>query len=186
MAMDFSIPDCFMIAFFCGALFGLFYELLRIVRRLFPLNAVTFVCDICFFIVAAFVVLGISLYLGNYVRIYTLLGFAAGIFAYIQTIGRLLSALEMLVVRCLKTFAKALYNVLAARVGAFAHKIKLHFGKINDFFADKAKKAFSLLQFKHQKLYNKKRNITTSIDDAKNGEIFGGKNVIHAKIYRSK
>ncbi len=184
--MTYSIPDCFMLAFLCGLLFGIVYELFRIIRMILPIKAVTFICDVCFFIAAAFVVLNISLYIGNYIRIYTILGFGAGIFTYIQTIGRLVSGLETVVIKGLKTIIYTLCNAAARPIRAFAHKLALHFGKINDFLGNKAKKAFSLLHFRHQKLYNKKRNITTSIDDEKNGENFGGKNVIHAQIYRSK
>ncbi len=180
--MSYSIPDCFMIAFFCGTAFGLVYELFRVIRRCFPLKAVTFLCDISFFILAAFLVFNISLYLGNYVRMYTILGFGAGVFTYIQTLGRLFSAIESAIGSCLKSFVRT----LSAPIRAFAHTARPYFRKINDFFTASAKKAFSLLHFNHQKLYNKKRNITTSIDERNNGEILGGKNVIHAKIYRSK
>lgn len=184
--MAYSIPDCFMIAFFCGTVFGLVYEIFRLIRRLFPIKAVTFICDVAFFVIAAFVIFNLSLYLGNYIRIYTVLGFGSGVFTYIQTIGRLISALEIAVLSILGRFAETIYNIIAKPISAFAHKTSRQFGKINDFFTSKAKKAFSLLQFKHQKLYNKKRNITTSIDDKKIGENFGGKNVIHAKVHRGK
>lgn len=184
--MTYSIPDCFMIAFLCGTVFGLVYEFFRLIRRIFPIKAVTFICDVCFFTIAAFVILNLSLYLGNYIRIYTILGFGCGVFAYIQTIGRLVSTLEMVIGKIFKRFAATIYKVFAKPISAFAHKTAQQFGKINDFFTTKAKKAFSLLQFRHQKLYNRKRNITTSIDDKKTGENFGGKNVIHAKVFRGK
>lgn len=184
--MTYSIPDCFMIAFLCGAVFGLVYESLRLIRRLLPFKSVTFVCDICFFIIAAFVIFNLSLYLGNHIRIYTILGFGCGVFTYIQTIGRLISALEVALTKLIMRAGKALYKTLSKPVSAFAHKIAIQFGKINDFLTTKAKKTFSLLQFKRQKLYNSKRNITTSIDDRKNGENFGGNHVIHAKVFRGK
>lgn len=184
--MTYSIPDCFMIAFFCGFVFGSVYELFRIIRRLLPLRAVTFICDVCFFIIAAFFILNLSLYLGNYIRAYTILGFGGGVFAYIQTLGRIISALEITIIKVFSTVAKKMIMFLSKPIRAFAHNTTKQFGKINDFFIAKAKKAFSLLHFRRQKLYNSKRNITTSIDIKKSGESFGGKNVIHAKVNRGK
>ncbi len=175
-----------MLAFYCGVIFGLVYEAFRLFRRIFPFKSVTFICDVLFFILAAFAVLNISLFLGNYVRIYTIIGFGAGVFAYIQTLGRLVSMLELLFGSIIKGVMANLFKMIAIPFRAFVHKITSHFGKINDFLIKRAKKALSLLQFRHQKLYNSKRNITTSIDDNKNGENFGGKYVIHAKINRSK
>lgn len=180
--MNYSIPDCFMIAFLCGFIFGAVYELFRIIRRILPLKWVTFLCDIGFFIAAAFAVFNISLYLGNYIRIYTILGFGGGVFAYIQTLGRLVSALESVIGKTVAAFA----GVLFKPIRAFAHKTAQHFGTINDFLTTKSKKAISLLQFRYKKLYNNKRNITTTIDNKSDGEILGGKNVINAKVHRNK
>ena len=92
--MAYSIPDCFMIAFAAGLVFALVYEALRIIRVVFPFKVVTFICDIAFFVIAAGAVTKLSLSLGNYIRVYTVLGFGAGIFTYIATIGRLLNVLE--------------------------------------------------------------------------------------------
>ena len=92
--MAYSIPDCFMIAFAAGLIFAVIYEILRIVRVMFPFQVVTFVCDIVFFVIAAGAVTKLSLSLGNYIRIYTVLGFGAGIFTYITTLGRLLNIVE--------------------------------------------------------------------------------------------
>ncbi len=186
--MDHSIIDCFMIAFLCGLAFGVVYELLRVTRRLLPLQIVTVICDISFFIAAAFFVFKLSLYLGNYIRIYTLLGFGSGIFAYIQTIGRLVSFLESIIISILKKTVGAFFKRIASSakkaIGAFAHIVASRFGKINDFSKRTTKKTFFLLKSKHQMLYNTKRDIIYS-QDKNNGESFGGKNVIHAKIKRS-
>lgn len=186
--MEHSIIDCFMIAFLCGLAFGGVYELLRITRRLLPFQLVTVICDISFFIAAAFFVFKLSLYLGNYIRIYTLLGFGGGVFAYIQTVGRLISFLESFIIGILRKTVGAFIKYIASSakkaIGAFAHIAASYFGKINDFSKRTTKKTFSLLKSKHQMLYNTKRDIIHS-QDKNNGENFGGKNVIHAKIKRS-
>ena len=51
--MSYSIPDCFMIAFAVGLVFGLVYEALRIVRLILRFGAAVFICDIAFFMLAA-------------------------------------------------------------------------------------------------------------------------------------
>lgn len=187
--MEYSVIDCIMISLICGTAFGIVYEILRISRRVLPFAAVTFICDILFFIAAAFAVLKLSLHLGNYVRIYTIIGFGLGVFAYIQTIGRLISAAERGIILLIKnTVGRLLLEIarLAARViGAFAHNIAGQFGKISDFFATRKKNAVSLLQKRHEKMYNGKGNIALSAEVKSNGEIIGGKNVIHAKVNRS-
>lgn len=188
-AMGYSIIDCTMISLICGAAFGIVYEALRITRRVLPFTAVTFICDILFFIAAAFAVLKLSLYLGNYVRAYTILGFGFGVFAYIQTVGRLISAAERGIILLIKnTVGRLILKIahLTARIiGAFAHNIAKRFGKIYDFFVMRKKNAVSLLQKQHEKMYNSKRNIALSAEVKSNGEIVGGKNVIHAKVNRS-
>lgn len=75
-------------------------------------------------------------------------------------------------------------RLMARVIGAFAHNIAKQFGKIYDFFAVRRKNAVSLLQKQHEKMYNKKRNIALSAQVKSNGEIIGGKNVIHAKVKR--
>lgn len=186
--MEYSIIDCTMISLICGAAFGIVYEVLRIVRRVLPFAAVTFICDMLFFIAAAFAVLKLSLYLGNYVRAYTIIGFGFGVFAYIQTVGRLISAAERGIILLIKsTIGRLILKIarLTARIiGAFAHNIANQFGKIYDFFAVRKKNAVSLLQKRHERLYNKKRNIALSAEVKSNGKIIGGKNVIHAKVNR--
>lgn len=92
--MNVSIPDCFMIAFIAGLLFGLVYEALRIIRLILRFKAAVFLCDILFFALSAVAVMTLSKSLGSYVRIYTVLGFGAGVFCYIVTIGRLLNLIE--------------------------------------------------------------------------------------------
>lgn len=89
-----SIPDCFMIAFLAGLIFGPVYELLRIIRLILRMRIAVFLCDIAFFIGAGFVVCKLSEFLGSYIRMYTVIGFGAGVFTYIVTLGRLFNSLE--------------------------------------------------------------------------------------------
>ncbi len=181
--MEFGIFDCFMIAFVCGLVFGLVYELLRSVRRLFDHRIIIFICDVSFFIVAGFFVFQLSMYLGNYIRLYTLLGFAAGLFAYIQTVGRLLGGIIIVLIRGLKAvFGKvftAVGGVFKRSVGVFAHNVSAAFVRFNDFLKRKKKTSVPLLHFDTKRVYNVKRNIIQS------GEDIGGKYVIQAKIRRS-
>ena len=182
--MEFGILDCFMISFVCGLAFGLVYEFFRIIRRLVPLNIVIMVCDICFFVAAGFFVFELSMYLGNFVRMYTLLGFGAGVFAYIQTVGRLFALIENTLIRIISRVCGAVFSRIAGLfkkiIGVFAHNIAATFGRFHDFFRRTKKSTSSLLHFNTKKVYNIKRNIVTS------GENIGGKNVIQVKIRRSQ
>lgn len=182
--MEFSILDCFMISFVCGLFFGLVYEFFRLIRRIIPVTIVVMVCDICFFVVAGLFVFELSMYLGNFIRLYTLLGFGTGLFAYIQTVGRLFSFVEMLVVRVISVTLGALFVKLSAFIksiiGIIAHNIAAAFGSFYDFSLRTKKSASSLLHFNTKRVYNVKRNIETY------GENIGGNNVIQVKIRRSQ
>ena len=181
--MTYGILDCFMISAICGFIFGAVYEVLRIIRRMAKLSIVTVICDVVFFAIAAIVVLQLSLYLGNYIRSYTLIGFGCGVYAYIQTLGRLCSIIEMLIIYVLKNtvgaFITAIADLINKIIGAFAHKCAHQFRRINDFSRPARKKALSLLQFNSKKMYNTKRDIIS------NGESSRGNNVIKATIRRS-
>lgn len=91
--MSYTVPECFMAAFAAGLMFSLVYEALRIVRVIFPFRIVVFVCDVVFFLLAALAVTRLSMALGDHIRWSTVFGFGAGIFAYINTLGRLLNLL---------------------------------------------------------------------------------------------
>lgn len=133
--MYITIPDCFMIAFIAGLLFGLVYEALRIVRLILRFKAAVFLCDILFFVLAAFAVMALSKSLGNYVRSYTVLGFGAGVFCYIVTIGRLLNLAESAAsIVWRKTIGKLLHslgNSAKRAFVAFRQKTIALFGKLS-------------------------------------------------------
>lgn len=162
--MNVSIPDCFMIAFVTGLIFGLVYEAIRIIRLILKFRIVVFVCDIAFFILAAMAVCKLSEFLGNYVRLYTVLGFGAGVFAYIVTIGRLFNVLESAAsVAWRRTLGKLFH-----RIGVFVKKVlgnisqsfRAVFGKIHDYANKREKKRLEHLHLPDQMLYNNKRDMT--------------------------
>lgn len=180
--MEYGILDCYMISFVCGAFFGGVYEAFRLMRRIFPLRAIVFLCDVLFFTLAGFFVFELSLFLGNYVRSYTLLGFGCGLFAYINTLGRLISVLETTVVNALSaifgSIASVVTSLLHKFIGLFAHNASAAFGRFHDFSSRCWKSVISLLHFDTKRVYNVKRNILNT------GESIGGNNVIKAKIRR--
>lgn len=181
-AMNYSITDCFMTAFFTGLVFALLYELLRLFRLLVPLRAVTFVCDILFFLAAAETVTLLSLSLGNYIRGFTVLGFGAGVFTYLTTVGRLLNLLENAVVGAMRAALSALFGGLAAFFrrcfGAIAHMLSALFGRIHNFSENIGKKLRKALKKRGGIVYNK--NSRTEY----NGGSESG-HVIKAKVRRS-
>lgn len=166
--MNVSIPDCFMTAFIAGLIFGLVYEALRIVRLILNFRAAVFACDVVFFILAAMFVCKLSEFLGNYVRLYTVLGFGAGVFSYIVTLGRLFNVLES--AACIawrKTLGRLFYKI-GALFGKIIHKFsgefRRAFVKIAQYSDKMAKKRLERLHLQDEKMYN------NNIDTDKNGE----------------
>ena len=167
--MNVSIPDCFMIAFAVGLMFGLVYEVIRIIRLILKFRIAVFICDIAFFILAAMVVCKLSEFLGNYIRLYTVLGFGAGIFTYIVTIGRLFNVLESAAsVAWRRTLGK-----LFRKAGDFtkrsftkiSHKSDKLFVKIHDYWIKNKEKRFERLNLKGKMLYNNEGNSISSIGE---------------------
>ena len=169
-----------MIAFICGLAFGLVYEAFRIVRLVLRFKAAVFVCDVLFFILAAGLVFRLSMVLGNYVRVYTIMGFGAGVFAYIVTIGRVLNMVESAAAvvwrKTIGRFARLALEKSKKAFGAFAHMLSGIFGKAADYFINSQKNLSKHLHSKDKKVYNK--------DIIKNGKGSETGNVIQAKVTR--
>lgn len=163
-----------MIAFIAGLLFGLVYEALRIVRLILRFKAAVFLCDILFFVLAAFAVMTLSKSLGSYVRSYTVLGFGSGVFCYIVTVGRLLNLAESAAsIVWRKTIGKLLHslgNSIKKAFGAFKQKLTVLFGKYS-------KDLRKHLKFTSKMVYNIKEP-----QKIKEGE---KAHVIQAKVKRS-
>ncbi|MBD5129345.1 MAG: hypothetical protein HDT43_05425 [Ruminococcaceae bacterium] len=159
--MSYSIPDCFMIAFAVGLVFGLVYEALRIVRLILRFGAAVFVCDIAFFMLAAAAVFKLSESLGNFVRVYTVLGFGAGVFAYIVTVGRILnlaeSAASIAWRKTIGRFIRLIGDSARNSFGIIAQNSKVIFGKISKHFDNARENQFKHLQLRTKMLYNKKK-----------------------------
>lgn len=178
--MNINIPDCFMIAFFVGLAFGLVYEALRIIRLILRFKAAIYVCDIAFFLLAAFAVLRLSTALGNYVRMYTVFGFGAGVFAYIVTVGRLLNLIEsaasvawrLTIGRLLKKISGFIKKIFVG----ITQKIRAGFVRASKLFQNNRENHRTPLKSDSKKVYNIKRL-------EKIGE--GEKNVIKADVRRS-
>lgn len=150
-----------MIAFAVGLIFGLVYEALRIVRLILQFKAAVFVCDIVFFTLSALAVFRLSVSLGSYVRLYTILGFGAGVFAYIVTVGRLLNLAESAASAAWRrTIGKLIDNIVNSTKKAFgiiAQKSKEQFGNISKHLDKVRENNSKRLQSSPKKLYNKNR-----------------------------
>lgn len=180
--MSYTVPECFMAAFAAGLMFSLVYEALRIVRVIFPFRIVVFVCDVVFFLLAALAVTRLSMALGDHIRWSTVFGFGAGIFAYINTLGRLLNLLENAVANAVRTALSAVFNT-ARRIaskffGIIAHTVSDVFGEINKIHLSYVKKHRKPLQNSHEIVYNKE-----SSEDNSGGSETG--HVIKAQVRRS-
>lgn len=176
-----SIPECFMLGLLLGAAFGPVYEALRLLRLILRFDAAVIACDIAFFVLAAEGVFRLSLSLGNYVRVYTILGFAAGVFAYIVTIGRLFNAIEGAAAALWrKTIGKAARKAAGALrrgIGAFAQFMRKGFGKVADFSRYVEENTRKHLQSNSKKMYNNKADILRGSVKA---------NVIRARVKKTQ
>ncbi len=176
-----SIPDCFMIAFVVGLIFGLLYEALRIVRLILRFRVAVFVCDVLFFVLSALGVMTLSKSLGNYVRMYTVLGFGAGVFTYIVTVGRLLNLAESAAsVAWRKTIGRLLHKLhknMKTCFGAIHQKSQSAFSKISKDLKERKENRRRDLKSAPHTLYNKNRHIKLGEGEQAH--------VIKAKITRS-
>lgn len=161
--MNVSIPDCFMIAFAAGLIFGLVYEAVRIVRLILRFRIAVFICDIVFFILAAMFVCKLSEFLGNYVRLYTVLGFGAGVFTYIVTIGRIFNVLESAASIAWRRTIGMAFNkcvrFLRKVSGKIRHKWQELFVKIHEYSGKTEKKRRERLHLSHKMVYNSMGNV---------------------------
>lgn len=177
-----SVPDCFMIAFAAGLLFGLVYELFRIVRLVLRFKLAVFVCDIAFFALAALFLCKLSEFLGSYVRLYAVLGFGAGIFAYIVTIGRLFNLLESAASvvwrKTLGRLFRRIRNFVTHSFGKLSQMCGKAFGYLHEYLSLHAKSPSKDLHLQTEKMYNKNMG-NYNIDEGGNG------NVIKAKVTKS-
>lgn len=171
--MSVSIADCLAIAFAAGFIFGLVYELFRLIRLILRFKAAVFVCDMLFFIAAAFAVVSLSQSLGNYVRSYTIIGFGAGVFAYITTVGRVLNLIESgLAVVWRKTLGKLLNKLKmysAKVIGKIAHKTRENIVKFSENTRNKRKTLLNNLHLDRDIVYNE--NISDKIGEGENNDI---------------
>lgn len=142
-----------------GLLFGLVYEILRIIRLLIPFKAVTFICDILFFYLSAQAITALSLSLGSYIRFYTVLGFGCGVFSYINTIGRLLNFLENKLIGGIRSALLKFFGKIGKLFGSvfvlIAHKTTQLFRGVHKVFQKRLKKAAKLLKKEPVMVYNK-------------------------------
>ena len=169
-----------MLSFICGFIFGLVYELLRIIRLILRFRAAVFACDVLFFVLAALAVSRLSPMLGSYIRFYTVAGFGAGIFAYIVTIGRVLNLIESAASAAWRMTIGRLLRFAARKTrkafGVFAQFCGSGIGKVSDFFGRRQKNILGYLHSKHKMMYN---------DDNVNEKESESRHVITAKIRRT-
>lgn len=177
-----SVPDCFMIALVAGLLFGPVYELFRIARLILRFRTAVFVCDVAFFALAALFLCKLSEFLGSYVRLYAILGFGAGIFTYIVTIGRLFNLLESAASvawrRTLGRLFRKMRNFIAQMLGKLSQLCNKAFGYFHEYSAVHSKRGAKGLQLQTEKMYNNDKG-NYNIDEGGNG------NVIKAKVTKT-
>ena len=174
-----------------GALFGLCYEVLRLLRMLFPHpTALVFFEDTLFFAACGLVSFIIAMWVGiGYFRIYYIAFEAIGAMLYFFTLGRLINLCLRHIVKYVKKFFREIYRKLKPKVKEkvniwhdtlfrpFAKIIKGLFGKIAEFVPRPGFNTKKHLQSKGEMLYN--NNVHTTLKSDEGG---GSSGVIKAKI----
>lgn len=171
---------CFLAA---GAVFGLCYEVLRLLRMIFPHpTAVVFFEDTLFFAACGFVSFIIALWVGiGYFRIYYIVFEAIGALLYFMTLGRLINLCLKRVVGLMKKFFREICKKLKPKAKAvfmpFAKKIKELFSKIAEFIPKPVFNPKKHLKSNSEMLYN--NNVHSTLESGGGG---GNGSVIKAKI----
>lgn len=148
--------------FVFGAVMGLCYEPLRLLRMMFKHNiAAVFIEDLLFFSLSGFACFITALWVGiGYFRIYYIVFAFLGVCCYFLTLGMLLNKILKKTVKIIKAFFCAIYKkIKPIFVGFFStiyQIIKPLFVNIADFFHNKLLKPKKGLPNTDEMVYNNK------------------------------
>ncbi len=166
-----------------GAVFGLCYELLRLLRMIFrhP-TALVFIEDTLFFAACGLVSFIIALWVGiGYFRVYYIAFEAVGAALYFLTLGRLINYCLRQAVNTAKKLLRFVYRKIKPKAIVlfmpFVRKIKVLFSNIAEFCTGSIFNHKKHLKRTDEMLYN---NNIHSIENS--GERGGASGVIKAKI----
>lgn len=166
-----------------GAVLGLCYELLRVLRMLFRHPTVmVFIEDTLFFAACGLVSFILALWVGiGYFRIYYIVFEAIGASLYFLTLGRLINYCLRKAVNAAKKISRSLYGKIKPKAAVLfmpiGKKVKGLFSNIAEFFSGLIFNHKKHLQSTDEMLYNSKID---SIENSGEGSVVGG--VIKAKI----
>lgn len=162
-----------------GVLFGLCYEILRLLRMLFPHPTVlVFFEDTLFFAVCGLLSFIIAMWVGiGYFRIYYIAFEAIGALLYFLIPGRLINLCLRHTVSFIKKFFRKIYRKLKPKLKdkvniwhdtlfmPFAKKVKGLFGKIAEFAPRPSFNTKKHLQSNGEMLYNNTVHTTLNSDE---------------------
>lgn len=166
-----------------GAVFGLGYELLRLLRMLFRHPTVlVFIEDTLFFAACGLASFIIALWVGmGYFRIYYIVFEVIGASLYFLTLGRLINYCLRQAVNTVKKFFRFIYGKLKPKAAAlfvpFVKKTKAFFSNIAEFLTGSVFNPKKHLKREEEMLYN--NNVHSIENSGERGVVDG---VIKAKI----
>ncbi len=148
----------------CGALLGVLYEPLRILRLIIPHHSfITGVEDTVYLSLCGVVLFGLSMETGNgnFRLSYLLAAFVGGV-VYLLTVGRLIkiiySAVIKTVFKAVKLIGRKILRPVIRRFVSIAHKLMLPFVKLYENIDAKMKKHKADLKTSPEMLYNNINN----------------------------
>lgn len=160
--------------FIFGAVMGLCYEPLRVLRMLFKHNTVTvFVEDLLFFSLSGFASFVVSLWVGiGYFRVYYMVFAFLGACCYFLTIGMLINRISKKAAKFIKRGIYAVYKIIkpkAAKIfGTVVQMFKSLFVNIADFYHNKVSDRKKDLPNADEMVYNKNN---LPINGGENGSV---------------
>ena len=151
--------------FIFGAVMGLCYEPLRLLRMMFKHNiAAVFIEDLLFFSLSGFACFITALWVGiGYFRIYYIVFAFLGVCCYFLTLGMLLNKISKKAVKAVKAILCAIYKkikpIFVRLFSIIYQKIKPMFVNIADFFRNKRLNSKKDLQNTDEVVYNNKNTL---------------------------
>lgn len=132
---EFKMLGIFIESMLLGVMMGVFYECFRFVRQLLekPPSWFVFIQDLLYFVCYGFCVFLFSMEKGGEIRLFYIAGAFAGTFAYLFSLGILISKLLKWVAKLLRSTIGILVRPVTVFLSSIAQLFRRIFSKIHDF-----------------------------------------------------
>ncbi|MBR4305923.1 MAG: spore cortex biosynthesis protein YabQ [Ruminiclostridium sp.] len=156
MNVQTSIIDQTLSFIICGAVIGVLYEPLRILRLFIKHRSLlTGIEDTLFFALSGFILFGLSMNIGGgRFRMVYLIGAAIGAFAYFFTLGKIVKLLFTVIIKAFVKIFRFVFTPIIKIVGVFTRKIKRLLVRLHEKLYTCNQKSLTHLKNSTHMLYN--------------------------------